>query len=303
MNDQLAALRLFVRVARSGSFSRAARELAIAQPTASRTIAALEKEVGAALFTRSTRALTLTEAGARYLERVEPLLDALAEAEQEVRGTGELRGVLRVGLSSSLAVRAIIPALPRFAEQHPALHVELLIDDKRQDLIVEGVDVALRFGAMSDSSAVARKVMSTQRVIAASPAYLRRAGMPRTPDDLGTHRAIIGVTGIGGAGWTFTRAGHEDVTVRVDGQVSANQNEAAVAAAVAGMGIVATTREGCRAELEAGTLVELLPDWERGSIDVHAVFASGRAAKPAAKAFAEFLIEALNLPRGGIRVQ
>ncbi len=300
MNDQLAALRLFVRVARTGSFSRAARELAMAQPTASRTIAALEKEVGAALFTRSTRALTLTEAGARYLERVEPLLDALADAEQEVRGTAELRGVLRVGLSSSLAVRAIVPVLPRFAEQHPALRIELLIDDKRQDLIVEGVDVALRFGALTDSTAVARKVMSTPRVIAASPGYLRRAGVPKSPDDLAAHRAVIGMTGVG-AGWTFRRPGHDDVTVRVDGQVMANQNEAAVAAAVAGLGIVATTREGCRAELEAGTLVELLPEWERGAIDVHAVFASGRAAKPAAKAFAEFLIETLNPPRGGVR--
>ena len=300
MNDQLAALRLFVRVARTGSFSRAAREIGVAQPTASRTIAALEKDVGAPLFTRSTRALTLTEAGARYLERVEPLLDALVEAEHELRGTGELKGLLRVGLSSSLAVRAIIPALPRFAEQHPGLRIELLVDDKWQDLIVEGVDVALRFGTLPDSSATARRLMSTPRVIAASPAYLRRSGVPRSPEDLATHRAVIGVIGAG-SGWTFSRAGHEDVTVRVEGQVAANQNEAAVAAAVAGLGIVATTREGCRAELESGRLVELLPEWERGSIDVHAVFAAGRAAKPAAKAFAEFLVEALNPPRGGVR--
>ena len=153
---------------------------------------------------------------------------------------------------------------------------------------------------MSDSSAVARRVMSTPRVVAASPAYLRRAGVPRTPADLAMHRAIIGASGVG-PGWTFSRAGHDDVTLRVDGQVAANQNEAAVASAVAGLGIVATTREGCRAELEAGTLVELLPEWDRGEIDVHAVLASGRAAKPAAKAFTEFLIEALNPPRGGIR--
>ena len=302
MNDQLAALRLFVRVARTGSFSRAARELEIAQPTASRTIAALEKELGAALFTRSTRALTLTDAGSRYLERVEPLLDALAEADHEARGTGELRGVLRVGLSSSLAIRAVIPALPRFAERHPELRIELLIDDKRQDLIAEGVDIALRFGALPSSSAVARRILTTPRVIVASPGYLARAGTPRAPEDLTTHRAIIGVSGLG-AGWTFSRPGHDDVTVRLDGQVMANQNEAAVAAAVAGLGIVAMTREGCRAELESGALVELLPDWHRGDIDVHAVFVGGRAAKPSAKAFAEFLIEALNPARGGVRAQ
>ncbi len=288
MSDRLSALRLFVRVARSGSFSRAARNLDIAQPTASRTIAGLEQEIGAALFTRTTRALTLTEAGARYLERVEPLLDALDEADQELRGTGELRGVLRVGLSSSLSVRAVIPALPRFAARHPALRIELLIDDRRQDLVAEGVDVALRFGDMADSTAVARKILSTPRILAAAPAYLARAGTPSTPADLERHRAIVGVAGTG-SGWTFARAGHDDVTVRIDGQVTASQNESAVAAAVAGLGIVATTYVGCRAELEAGTLVAVLPEWDRGAIAVHAVFASGRAAK----AFAQFLIEAL----------
>jgi len=301
MNDQLAALRLFVRVARTGSFSRAARELSTTQPTASRTIAALEKTLGAALFTRSTRALTLTEAGARYLERVEPLLAALDEADQEALGTGELRGVLRVGLSSSLAVRAVIPALPRFADRHPALRIELRIDDGRQDLIAEGIDVALRFGALPDSAAVARRVLTTPRVIAASRAYLARAGTPATPDELASHRAILGVPGLEAA-WTFVRAGHEDTTVRLEGQVTANQNEAAVAAAVAGLGIVATTREGCRAELESGALVQLLPEWDRGSVDVHAVFIGGRAAKPSAKAFAEFLLEALNPPQGGVRI-
>ena len=300
MNDRLAALRLFVRVARTGGFARAARELEVAQATASRTIGALEKELGAPLFTRSTRALTLTEAGARYLERVEPLLDELVEAEHELRGTGELTGVLRVGLSSSLAVRTIIPVLPRFAEQHPGLRIELQVDDRRQDLIVEGVDVALRMGTPPASSAAALRLMSTPRVIAASPAWLRRAGVPRTPEELAAHRAITGAAG-DGSDWTFSRAGHEDVTVRVEGRVSANQAEAAVAAAVAGLGLVATTREGCRAELESGRLVELLPEWERGAIDVHAVFDGGRAPKPAAKAFAEFLVEALNPPRGGVR--
>ena len=292
MSDQLSALRLFVRVARSGSFSRAARELGIAQPTASRSIALLEQEVGAALFTRTTRALTLTEAGARYLERVEPLLDALSEADHELRGTGELRGVLRVGVSSSLALRAVVPALPRFMERHPALRVELLIDDSRQDLVAEGVDVALRFGAMADSTAVARKILSTPRVLVASPAYLARAGTPAAPADLADHRTIV-VTSVG-ASWTFRRAGEDDVTVRVAGQFCANQNEAGIAAAVAGLGIISTAREGCRRELEAGTLVPVLAQWNRGEIDVHAVFAGGRAAKPAAKAFAEFLIEALD---------
>ena len=300
MSDPLAALRLFVRVARTGSFAGAARELELSPQSASRTIAALEKESGAALFTRSTRALTLTEAGARYLERIEPLLDALVEADHELRGTGELRGVLRVGLSSSLAVRAIIPGLPRFAGQHPGLRIELLVDDSGHDP-GEGVDVALRVGAMADSSAPALRLMSTPRVIAASRAYLARAGTPRLPEDLATHRAIIGATGIG-TGWTFRRSGADDVTVHVDGPLMATQDEAAVAAAVAGLGIVATTREGCRAELESGVLVQLLAEWALGDVDVHAVFVGARAVKPSAKAFAEFLVGALTPPHG-VRAQ
>jgi len=156
MSDLLAPLRLFVRVARTGSFSRAGRELAISQPSASRIIAALEREVGAPLLTRTTRAVVLTEAGSEYLGRVEPLLNALEEANQAARGTGELRGVLRLALPTSIAAREIIPRLPRFLPRHPALRMDLLLDDRRQELVREGVDVALRFGELTDSSGTAR---------------------------------------------------------------------------------------------------------------------------------------------------
>src|SRR5919108_1668714 len=148
MSDRLSALRLFVRVARAGSFSRAGRELGLSQPTASRAIAALEKEVGAALLTRSTRALALTEAGAEYLARVEPALAALEEAEQAARGTGELRGVVRVAASTSFTVHALIPRLEEFLKRHPKLRIVLLVSDQRPALITDGVDVAFRTGAL-----------------------------------------------------------------------------------------------------------------------------------------------------------
>lgn len=293
MIDQLSALRLFVRVARSGSFSRAAREHNITQPTVSRTIAALEAEIGAALFTRTTRALTLTEAGADYLERVETLIDALDEANHAVRGSGELRGVLRVGLSSSMAVRAVIPLLPQFAEAHPALRIELIVNDKRQDLIVEGIDIALRFGAMSDSTAVARPLATWPRIIAAAPSYLARMGVPATPADLARHSAILSHSGIG-AGWTFAKDGQQ-VTVRVDGQIMSTSHDGTFAAAVAGMGIIWATRPACREELASGALVRLLPDWDMPPLPLSAVFAGGRAAKPAARALADFLARQLPL--------
>src|SRR3984885_10568116 len=126
MNDRLTALKLFARAGRVGNFSTAGRELGLSQPTASRIIAALEHELGATLFNRTTRAVSLTEAGAMYLMRVETILASLEEADHEARGTGELRGVLRVGTSSSFVLREIIPRLPLFLKQHPTLRIELL---------------------------------------------------------------------------------------------------------------------------------------------------------------------------------
>ncbi|HEX5657537.1 MAG TPA: LysR family transcriptional regulator [Polyangiales bacterium] len=289
MSDHLAALRLFVRVARTRSFSASGRELNLPQSTVSRTIATLERELGATLLLRTTRSVTLTEAGGEFLARVEPLLLALDEAEQAARGTRELRGTLRVGLSSSFATRELIPRLSTFMRLHPALRVELLVDDAKQDLVVEGVDLAFRMGALSDSTALARKLAVWSRVVAASPAYLQRAGTPRVPADLAHHELIVGPPR-GARAWSFTRGGEES-SVRVAARLAVTVNEVATAAAVAGLGIVAMGAAGCRAELERGALVRLLPDWQLAPIELHAVFAAGRAAKPSARALAKFVAE------------
>ena len=288
MSDRLFALRLFTRVARTGSFSRAGREFRLSQPSASRIVAGLERELGAALFTRTTRAVTLTEAGANYLARIELLLAELEEADHAARGTGEICGLLRVGLSSSFAVREVIPRLPPFLACHTALRIDLLMNDQRQDLLGEGVDVALRFGPLSDTSATARKIGTVERLLAASPAYLGKAGTPKLPADLADHMIIIGPVGRDADAWTFRRDNHV-VTARVEGRLTISANEGAIAAAVAGLGIVSTGRWGCLAELRNGALVQVLPDWQMETAEVHALFPAGRAAKPAARAFADYL--------------
>ena len=289
MSDRLSALRLFVRVARTGNFSRAAREVGLSQPTASRIIATLEKEIGALLLTRSTRALALTEAGAEYLARVELALAALDEADHAARGTGELRGVLRVAASSSFTVHALIPRLDDFLRRHPKLRLMLLINDQRQALISEGVDVAFRFGPLADSNATARRLGSIQRVLVASPAYLRRAGRPKAPADLSSHAMVVGP--MGSDRWTFENDGRQ-VSLRLEGRVVVSANEGAVAAAVAGLGIAATGIIASRKELANRTLVRVLPDWQMGSVDVHAVFPAGRATKAAARALADHMLGA-----------
>jgi DNA-binding transcriptional LysR family regulator len=288
MSDSLDALRLFVRVARTASFSRSGRELGLSQPSVSRIIAELERKVGTALLTRTTRALKLTEAGTDYLARIEPILAALEEADHAARGTGELRGLLRVGVSSSFAVREVIPRLPPFLDQHPALRVEFAMADQRQDLVSESVDVALRFGPLADSTAMARRISHTERLLVASPAYLANAGTPATPAELAAHALIVGPIGATADGWTFEKDGRT-LSMRAEGRVSASINEGAIAAAVAGLGIVSTSQWGCRAELASGALVRVLGDWNMGGVEINAVFAAGRAAKPAARAFAMYL--------------
>ncbi len=244
--------------------------------------------MGVVLFTRTTRAVTLTEAGADFLARIEPILDALDEAEYAVRGTGELRGVLRVGISSTFAIREIAPRLPSFMEKHPALRVELLADDLRQNFVNEGVDVGLRFGSLPDSTAVARRIATWPRVIVASPAYLKRSGVPQTAADLAAHSIIVGPSRLGPA-WTFHKDGKTS-SMRMEGRLTTTVNEVATAAAVAGLGLALMAKVGCRSEIENGSLVRVLPDWDMGTVELHAVFPDGRGVKPSARAFADFLV-------------
>ncbi|WP_374309931.1 LysR substrate-binding domain-containing protein [Dongia sp.] len=291
MSDRIFALQLFSRVARLASFSKAGREFGLSQPSASRIMADLEREVGAALLTRTTRAVTLTEAGTDYLARIEPILLALEEADHAARGTGELRGFLRIALSSSFGARVVIPCLPAFVARHPALRLDLIMSDQRQDLVGEGVDVALRLGQLQDSSATAQLIGVSPRIAVAAPAYLENAPELQVPADLAQHALIIGPTGPLTA-WSFQRDGRS-VSLRIDARLSVSANEGAVAAAVAGLGIVSTSAWGCQAEVAGGKLRRVLPDWDMGRVDIHAVFPAGRAAKPAARAIAEHLAQAL----------
>src|ERR1700726_3871223 len=195
MSDRLVALRLFARVPRKGSFSAAGRELNIPQSTASRTIATLEREIGVALFVRTTRAAPLTDAALEFLARIESVLPELDEAEHAARGTGELRGTLGIGLATAFAVREVTSRLSDFMNRHPALRIDLMIGDEREDLVAEGVDVALRFGPLSDSTATVRRILVWPRILVASQAYLDKVGAPLTPADLAQHAIILGPAG------------------------------------------------------------------------------------------------------------
>ena len=285
------ALRLYTRVARLGSFSAAARECGLSQSQASRIVADLEAELGVRLLTRTTRAVVPTDAGSEFLARIEPILAALDEAEHSIREGGELRGLLRMSTPTSFGIRDVIPRLASFAERHPDLHIQIQLGDRRQDLIKDAVDVAIRLGRLPDSTATAKLIATIPRVVVASPEYLARHGSPETPDDLVRHRIVGGTAAAVPTAWRFERNGAVSAP-KLDPHFSTDENEGAIAASVAGFGITSTTGWACRRELESGALVRLLPEWTLAGIPVHAYFPMGRATRAAARMVIDHLVAA-----------
>jgi DNA-binding transcriptional LysR family regulator len=288
MKDIL-ALKLYARVARLGSFSAAARESGLSQSQASRIIADLEADLGARLLSRTTRAVVPTEAGAEFLARIESILLALDEAEHSVREGSELRGLLRMSMPTSFGIRDVIPRLSGFVGRHPNLHVRLLLEDRRQDLVRDAVDVAIRLGRLTDSTATAKLIATIPRVVVASPDYLARQGIPASPDELVQHRIVGGTSSAVPTAWMFERDGKESV-IPLKPHFSTNENEGAIAAAVAGFGITSTSGWACRRELEDGSLVRLRLDWKMAGIPVHAYFPMGSATRAAARAAVDYLV-------------
>jgi DNA-binding transcriptional LysR family regulator len=285
-------LRLYSRVARLGSFSAAAREVGLAQSQVSRMVADLEAGLGAKLLSRTTRAVVVTEAGAEFLAQIEPILAALEDAGNSVRESGELSGILRVGMPTTMGIGIVIPRLSPFTERHPNLQVELLLDDRWQDMVREAVDVGIRVGSLPDASGTSKRIGTMQRVIVAAPAYLNRAGTPSCPSDLAQHRIVGGPSTAQATSWQFERDGEHE-TIELPPNVIANTLSGAVACAAGGLGITSSTSWACRHELESGALVRVLADWSMAELPVNAYFPMGRSTRKVARAFIEFISEEL----------
>jgi DNA-binding transcriptional LysR family regulator len=288
MSDRLRELTAFVRAGETGSFSRAARELGVSQPSVSRMVADLEARMGVKLLLRTTRHVTPTDAGRAFLERARLILSDLDDAENAARGVDSLRGTLRVALSGAFGTREVIPRLPGFAAQHPKLRIELLMSDRTEDLIVEGADMALRLGPLSDSGFGARLLGKAQRLVVASPGYIARKGLPRTPADLAGHDCIFGPGLSGRSGWNFTRSGKAK-SPALQGTITVTSADGVIACAKAGLGIALASRWMCRAELEAGDIVPILSDYPLDWVELHAIYPGGRRPSLKARAFSDYL--------------
>lgn len=289
MTDRLQELSVFVRVAETGSFSRTAREMGLSQPSVSRIVSGLEARLGVSLLLRSTRRINLTEPGLDLLDRARRIMADVEEAEAAARGAEGLVGLLRIALPVAFGVREVIPRLPHFMSAHPDLKVELLMADRFEDLVAEGVDVAIRLGQLADSALKVRKIASAPRMIIASPDYIARRGAPETPGDLAGHDLILG-PGPARQSWNFRRE-TSTVSVAVEGRLQAGSAEGVIAAARAGMGVALASLWMCRAEIAHGDLVPLLAAFKLDPIEANAVFPAGRNPSRKARAFADFLCE------------
>lgn len=292
--ETIAGLRVFAKVVEAGSFSEAGRQLGTAASSVSRQINDLEESLGVLLFQRTTRKLSLTEAGELYYERAVRIIADLDEAKLAVSQLdGTPTGILRLNVPGSLSRRHIIPILTAFQEKYPGVKVVLLASDQVMDMIEHRIDITIRLGALSDSSLVARKIGSGQRVLCASAAYLEKVGHPQKPQDLVEHNCLTFRTNPGHNVWKFkdTRGAVSDV--RATGNLFGNDGETLVAAAAAGHGIILVPEWLVSCELKAGALQELMTDYTAvpRETPLYAIYPRQLYLPPKVRAFIDFLVE------------
>ncbi len=284
-------MEVFVRVAGAGSFSAAGRAIGMSQTMVTKHIAALEARLGVKLFHRSTRRLSITEAGRNYLEASERILSEIDAADAAVAADRvEPRGLLRLNAPVAFGERQVAPLLAEFAQRYPLVTVELGLNDRLVDLAEEGWDLAIRIGSLSDSSLIARRIAPCRTVVCAAPSYLKTRGEPRTVTNLASHNCLgytlSRLTGVDR--WTFGARG--EVSVPVSGNLRANNGDALRAASIEGQGLIYQPTFVVADDIRAGTLVPLKldqPTVEFGGI--YAVFLPDRHPAAKVRAFIDFI--------------
>jgi DNA-binding transcriptional LysR family regulator len=275
--DRIQGLQLFVRVCETGSLTRAAADLGITQPTATKHVAALERRLGARLFHRSTRGVTPTEVGAAYYDQCKAITLQLDAADNlAALMQSRVQGSLRINCSVSFGRRVLVPMVLRYMQQNPGVTVDLGFEDRYVNLVEQGIDLALRMGRLADSSLGARYLGTNPWALVAAPGYLAEAGTPRRPVDLVRHRALIYSTVQGDDRWHFSSPDGRTVTVAVKGPLRSNNLSALLAAVRAGMGVTALPLYMAHASLARGELVPLLERHTLPAQPMHAVFPSPR---------------------------
>ena len=289
--DLVAAFRVFVRVAESGSFSSVARELGVTQPAVSRQISALETHLGARLLQRTTRSLALTSDGQDLVGHARAVLEAVERAEGAVgRHHDGPSGLVRVSSSVTFGRVVIAPRLPELLARFPRLELDLRLNDRLADLIHDGIDVAVRVGPIAEASLIARRIGEVSRQIVGSAEYLARCGIPTTLEDLATHECVL-----------LENSAHPDIwrlegpegtrEVKVHGRFRTDSIEAVRVAVANGMGLAVMSDWLMSRELAEGSVVAVLPHWQPAVLPVNAVYPSQRNLAPRTRAVVDFLVQ------------
>ncbi len=290
--DQLPAMAIFVRVVELGGFTAAAEDLGLSKSQVSKQITRLEDRLGTRLLNRTTRRLSLTEAGTVFFERCQEVVSAAEAADSAVSHLAEApRGVLRVNAPVSFGNLHVTPALHEFMTRCPDLRIELSLNDRRVDLVEEGYDVGIRIGKLHDSSLVARLLARNKRILVAAPSYLAHHGAPASLEDLRDHSCLIYAYQESGQVWAMTGPDGER-KVKVDGRLRTNNGDAIAVAAGSGLGIAFLPDFIVQTWLDSGRLVRVLPDWADGEDSpIHAIFPASRNLSPKVRVFVDFLVE------------
>ncbi|MGQ0457715.1 MAG: LysR family transcriptional regulator [Hyphomicrobium sp.] len=287
-------MNVFIAAAGAGTLSAAARQLGQPLTTVSRQLADLEAHVGAVLIARTTRTMSLTDAGRAYLETCRRVLDDLDAAERQIAGdSGGLAGEVALTAPVLFGRLHVLPIVAEFMQRHPGVSFRFSLVDRVVDLAEEGLDAAVRIGALPDSSLIATKVGLMRYVTCASPAYIRKHGAPETPKALTTHACVAFSSLPSGARWVFKSVAHGRIAVRIAPRLAVNTVEAAIDAASAGAGVTRLLSYQAEAALARKRLTPVLAEYDDADVPIHLVQRSLRLAKPYVRAFATFAAEAL----------
>ena len=288
--DRLTAMRVFVEVAHTGSFSATADKLDMSRAMVTRYVGALEQWLQARLLQRTTRSVTLTDAGETCLRRSQQMLALVDDVEEETASQdGALRGQLRITCSTSLAYAQMATAITAFLALHPQLKIDLNASEGALNLVEARIDLAIRISAEPDPMLIARPLAPCASVLVASPGYLAQQGRPRSPADLATHRCLS-YANFGKSVWHFQR-GKEQTQVSVASHFSANEATALLQAALAGGGIALQPTYLANPHLAQGTLQVVLPQWQVPAMTIYALYPSRKNLSPAVRALLDFLVE------------
>jgi DNA-binding transcriptional LysR family regulator len=291
--DFVHSLRTLVRVVDAGSFIRAAEQLDTSNAAVTRQVAALEKHLGARLLHRTTRKISLTSSGEAFIEKARQILDHVAEAESLASdGRAELSGVLRLSAPLTFGVAHLSRLLPAFRNRYPKLRLDIDLSDRTVDLVVEGIDVALRITREPSPHLVARQIARLGFTLCAAPMYVKKRGMPKHPSELSRHETLAYSYLAAGDFWQFSREG-ASVTVQIQPAVHATNGQLLRELALSGGGIIMEPTMHVASDLMRGTLVPLLPEWQAPGLTLYAVYLSQRQLAPKVRAFIDYLIDAI----------